>query len=77
MTPALSEACVDAVHVIRADGTILRAGRASLFIASELGWRRSSWILGLPPFIWFVELAYAFVARNRAFVSRYAFRKPQ
>ena len=77
MTPALFEACAKAVHVVRADGTILRGGRASLFLASELGWRRSSRILSLPPFIWCVELGYAFVAANRAFFSRHFFRNPQ
>ncbi len=75
MTPALFEACANAVHVVCTDGTILRAGRASLFIARELGWRRSSRILSLPPFIWLVELGYSCVAANRALFSRYFFRR--
>ena len=75
MTPELRTACASAVHVVCADGTILRAGRCSLFIIGELGWRRTSRILSLVPFIWFVELGYAIVAANRAFFTRFMFRK--
>jgi hypothetical protein len=75
MTPELRVACEKAVHVVCADGTILRAGRCSLFIVDELGWRRTSRILSLVPFIWFVELGYAIVAAHRAFFSRFLFRK--
>ncbi len=75
MTAALSEACADAVHVVCANGTILRAGRATLFIISELGWRRSGRLLSLPPFIWCVELGYRCLAANRGFFSRFMFRK--
>lgn len=75
MTPVLSAACAEAVHVVCADGTLLRAGRATLFITRELGWRHSSQLLSLPPFIWGVELVYRTVSTNRGFFSRFLFRK--
>jgi hypothetical protein len=75
MTPELRAACEKAVHVVCADGTVLRAGRCSLFVVGELGWRRTSRVLSLVPFIWFVELGYAIVAANRAFFTRFIFRK--
>jgi hypothetical protein len=75
MTPALFAACDKAVHVVCADGSVLRAGRASLFVIGGLGWRRTSRVLSLAPFIWFVELGYAIVAANRAFFTRFMFKK--
>jgi len=76
MTAELYEACKHAVHVIQADGEVLRAGQATLFILERLGWG-----YGLPrllkslPFIPFVEMGYSVVARNRSFFSRFLFRR--
>jgi predicted DCC family thiol-disulfide oxidoreductase YuxK len=70
MTPELEAACARAVHVITSDGTRLRAGRALLFAAEALGWRRTSRLLGLPPLVWLVELGYCLVARSRPLISR-------
>ena len=78
MTPALREACARAVHVVRADGTVLRAGRAVLFILSEIegaGWRWAARVLRLPPLVWAVELGYYLVARNRRWLGRFLLRK--
>ncbi len=75
MTPELAKACGRAMHIVCRDGTLLRAGRAALFLASEIGWRRSSRFLSKPPMIWFVELGYALVARNRRLTGRIFFRK--
>jgi predicted DCC family thiol-disulfide oxidoreductase YuxK len=75
MTPALYAACEQAVHVVKDDGTVLRAGRATLFILENIGWRWAARLLLLPPFLWFVELGYALVARNRPFFSRFVFTK--
>jgi len=74
MTPELARACDRAVHIVCRDGRLLRAGRAALFLAGELGWRRTSRILSCPPFIWLVELGYALVARYRGLVGRVLFR---
>ncbi len=74
MTPELAEACSVAMHIVCRDGTLLRAGRAALFLAGEMGWRHSSRFLSIPPMIWFVELAYALVARNRRLTGRIFFR---
>ncbi len=59
------------VHVITADGRVLRAGRAVLFILEQLGYRWIVRALSLPPFVWLVELGYAIVARNRRRLSRW------
>jgi len=75
MTPELYAACERAVHVVKPDGTILRAGRATLFILEHIGWGWVARLLMLPPFIWIVELGYAIVARHRDFFSNFLFRK--
>jgi predicted DCC family thiol-disulfide oxidoreductase YuxK len=69
MTPELRAACQRAMHVVTADGDVLRAGRASLFVLKETGNRRLAAVLGLPPLVWGVELAYRIVARNRSQLS--------
>ena len=73
MTPALTAACEYAVHVVKSDGTILRAGRATLFVLEKLGWGGVARFLMLPPFLWVIELGYIIVARNRDFFSRFLF----
>jgi hypothetical protein len=73
MTPALREACKRAVHVVTNTGTILKAGRASLFVWEQLGHRASARALRIPPLIWAVELGYRIVASNRRFFSRLLF----
>ncbi|MBW2230001.1 MAG: DUF393 domain-containing protein [Deltaproteobacteria bacterium] len=75
MTPELAEACAIAMHVVCKDGTLLRAGRATLFILNELGWRWTARILGRPPLIGLVEFGYGVVARNRHVISRFLFRR--
>ena len=75
MTPKLYEACKRAVHVIKADGEIVRAGRATLFILERLGWGYGlPRLLRLPAVIPFIEIGYEFVARHRSFFSRLLFR---
>jgi len=74
MTDDLAQRCVRAVHVITPEGMILSAGRASLCILGLIGYRRLARILSIPPFVWFVELGYWLVARNRGFFSRFLFR---
>ena len=56
MNAELYEACRRAVHVIKADGETLRAGRAMLFILERIGWGYGvvPRLLRLPPFIPFV-----------------------
>jgi predicted DCC family thiol-disulfide oxidoreductase YuxK len=70
MTPELREACGRAVHVITADGRLLRAGQASLFVLEQLGWRRLAAIARVPPLLWLVEAAYRVVASHRPLMSR-------
>ena len=75
MTPELYVACEKAVHIVTPDGRVIRAGRASLFILERIGWDRVARILSLPPFVWFVEVAYRIVADHRPFFSRFLFTR--
>jgi len=75
MSPELAVACERAVHVICDDGRVLRAGRATLYILSELGWRRTAAFFSLRPNVWLVEGFYWIIASNRSFFSRFFFRR--
>ena len=75
MTPALRQACARAVHVVTAEGHVLRAGRASLFVLERIGWGWVARVLSWPPFVWFVELGYWIVANNRSFFAKFLFTK--
>ncbi|MCS7066785.1 MAG: DUF393 domain-containing protein [Fimbriimonadales bacterium] len=69
LSPEQRAACRYALHVITAEGHILRAGRAVLFIGEQLGYRWLTRLLGYPPFIWLVEAGYWLVARLRCVAS--------
>ena len=71
MTPRLYRACSRAVHVVTPDGRVLRAGRAALYLLGVAGWPRITWLLGFPPLVWLVEIAYWIVANNRPFFGRF------
>jgi predicted DCC family thiol-disulfide oxidoreductase YuxK len=73
MTPALADACRRAVHVVRADGTILRGGRACLHLLDVVGHRHAR-IFARAPMLWGIEVGYAVVARNRRLFSKLLFR---
>ena len=75
MTPELRAACKRAMHVITADGEILRAGRAAVFILERIGYPTLGRALRVPPLIWFMELGYFILARNRRFFARFLFRR--
>jgi len=75
MTPELRAACSRAVHVVTAEGTVLRAGRACLWVLERTGHRPLARALSLPPLVWAVELGYWLVARNRELASRVLFRR--
>ncbi|MCS7308648.1 MAG: DCC1-like thiol-disulfide oxidoreductase family protein [Armatimonadota bacterium] len=68
MDEGLRAACEQAVQVLRADGTLLGAGRAVLFVLEELGYRWARWF-GRKPLIYVVERAYRWVARHRGLFS--------
>jgi hypothetical protein len=75
MTADLAEGCAKAVHVLRPDGEVLRAGRACLFVLEQTGWGTAARLLSLPPSIWAVELGYSIVARHRSFFARFLFTR--
>lgn len=75
LTPELREAFRHSLHVITFEGRILRAGRATLFVLEGVGWG-GGWLprlLTRQPFIFFTEIGYGIVARNRTFFSRFLF----
>lgn len=74
MTPELRAACAESVHVIKEDGTIVRNGRAVLFILENIRRAPLARLLALPPFIWLVEWGYRIVAKHRILFSRFFFR---
>lgn len=75
MTPQLRRACRRSVHVVTPDGRVLKAGRAALYVLGAVGWPKPPvQLLGLPPLIWLVEIAYRLVANNRILLSRFVFR---
>jgi predicted DCC family thiol-disulfide oxidoreductase YuxK len=63
------------VHVVTADGEVLSAGKAWLFVLDQIGYRRTAAVLSLPPLSWIVELGYRIVAHNRRFFARFLFRR--
>ena len=74
MTPALRAACAEALHVITADGDLLRGADAVLFVHEVLGWRVAA--LGRRwPLLPLLELGYRQVARRRRLFSRWFFRR--
>jgi len=75
MTPELRAACARAVHVLTPEGSLLRAGRACLWVLQRTGHPALSRVLSLPPLVWAVELGYWLVARNRRLASRMMFRR--
>ena len=74
MTPGLFAACERAVHVVTADGRILRAGRACLFLLDQVGWHHFARFFSRPPLIWLAELGYWLVARVRGRLGRFLLR---
>jgi predicted DCC family thiol-disulfide oxidoreductase YuxK len=72
MSPSLYAACEQAVHVITADGRVIKAGRAVMFILEEIGY--SCWFVRpftWPPLVWCTELGYRIVANHRSFFSKF------
>jgi predicted DCC family thiol-disulfide oxidoreductase YuxK len=73
MSDALAARCARALHVITPHGSVLSAGRATLYVLERLGWRTAR-VAAWPPLVWIVELGYWLVAKNRGLASRVLFR---
>ena len=74
MTDELARGCARALHVITPEGQILRAGRATLYVVEQLGWRRLARAGAWRPLVWLVEAGYWAIARTRRVGSRLLFR---
>lgn len=66
MTPALREACAQALHAVTPRGQVLRGGDATIFTLGALGWRGLARVLWLRPLRDVVGFGYGIVARNRS-----------
>jgi predicted DCC family thiol-disulfide oxidoreductase YuxK len=77
ITEELRQACERVLHVLRPDGTILRADQAVLHIYEQLGYRLPVAVLRAPPLSWLTAPAYQLVANNRRFFARFTFRTPE
>ncbi len=73
LTPELRQACSKAMHVIQANGDILKGGRAALFCTRFTRWHQLARIGEWPVFLPFVELGYKIVAANRGLFSKWLF----
>jgi uncharacterized membrane protein YphA (DoxX/SURF4 family) len=74
MTDQLAQQCERAVHVITPDGSLLRAGRASLYVMDVIGWHRFAASFSTRSLVWLAELVYWLVASHREWASRFLFR---
>jgi len=74
LSPELRAACKNAMHVIKADGEVIRGGKAAMFCGRFTRWNRLARIGQWPIFLPFVDLGYQIVAANRGIFSRFLFR---
>ena len=65
------------VQVITPEGRNLQTGRACLFILDGIGKRATAKFWGTPPMVWFFELGYRVMARNRSLFSKFMSRDPK
>jgi predicted DCC family thiol-disulfide oxidoreductase YuxK len=75
MDAALARACGRAVHLLHPDGHLERAGQACSTVLHLIGFTALARLLRLRPLSWAFEIGYWVVARNRAFFSRFFFRR--
>ena len=74
MNDALYAECQKSICVVTTKGEVLNRGRAVIHIFSRIGYGWSK--LGLvPPLIFFVDIGYMLVAKNRRFFSKFLFTK--
>jgi predicted DCC family thiol-disulfide oxidoreductase YuxK len=78
LSPRVRAACAHSVHLKRRDGRLLKAGRAVLFALEKTAASRleaALWrLLRQMPFIFPIEIGYAYVASHRLLISKYFFR---
>ena len=70
ISPPLRAACEKALHVVKSDGEIVRAGRAMLFCGRFTRFHQLARLGEWPLFLPFVELGYRVIAANRGRISR-------
>ena len=70
----LKTACARAMHIIKPDGEIIRAGEAAMFILEHTGYRWVSGPFSTWPLSAVSEMGYRIVANNRRFFSKFMFK---
>ncbi len=74
MNDVLRARCEESLHVITADGETLVGDRAVIHVYEGLGYGALVGWLRWAPMRWFTGPVYDWVARNRRFAARFAFR---
>ena len=75
MNEQLFASCKHGIHIVKPDGEVINKGKAAMFALERFGWGGFARAMTYPPFIWFVELGYWFVAENRPWLSNILFTK--
>ena len=65
LTPALAEACAEALHLVTPRGRALRGGDAVIYTLGAIGWRGLARALWRRPLRDAVAIGYRFVAARR------------
>jgi len=74
VSPALRNACKEAIHVVTVDGEVLRGATSLIFVYERLGY----YGVGMGrrrPFIWALDATYSVVVNNRMLFSKFLFRQ--
>lgn len=74
LSPQLREECSQAIHVIKSNGEIVKAGQAAMFLGRFTKWNRLARIGEWPIFLPFVEIGYKIVADNRPLFSKFVMK---
>jgi predicted DCC family thiol-disulfide oxidoreductase YuxK len=76
--PSISEAvCLEAVHLVKPDGTVLRGAEALPALLRNLRrWRYLAPFFAVPGVLWLAERLYRIIARRRHALSAFFIRKP-
>lgn len=71
MTPALRTACSKSLHTIESNGRVLKGARAVFRVLEASRFRRLARTVAQPPWIWFAEVVYRWIAANRMHIGRF------
>lgn len=73
MDARMKAACHEALHVVVAEGQVLRGGEAACFVAERVGFGPMAHLLQMGPLAFVTEVAYRQIALHRILISNLAF----